>query len=517
MIVAIDGKSGTGKSTIAKMVSNILGYLLVETGAIYREIAFLLVQNGISYPEVSNVLPLLNYSVVNNCLILSSVGKHDDLGDERYGRMAANLGKHNEIKKIINTSIRGAIGNKNAVVEGRNTATQLYPNAEVKILLDADIETRANRRYNQLNGTITIEEIVRSLGYRDETIEICSGQYNEIINTSIFDVNDSVAKIIRWVYKTMHKMSIIELKHFLYAAYQHDTAYKTCVSTWSRKNPTLGHCAVTAMIVNEYFGGDIQFGYYEKENVWHYWNVIDGEVVDFTAEQFQNDAIQFKNIQNTTFAELFEHESVRSRYVLLKERMQAIQTIFWETNEKILACSSCKNAHSPAYWTVSLGRDCRVLIVGEAPAKNGWRITGKAWINEKGELVPTGKILRKLLRKLDLDIADVSYLEAIKCYPEKGKVTKEQQQKCKHFCCEQIGLLKPRVILSMGKYATEYLLGDDNKFSDVVGKQFLINTEYGDYLLIPIYHTSPASPLAYKGNVAIFDSIKQVLDSNEHL
>lgn len=514
MIIAIDGKSGTGKSTIAQMVSNVLGYLYVETGVIYRGIAFLLAQNGISYPDASNVLPLLDYSIVNNCLTLSSVGKHDDLNDEHYGRMAANLGKHDDIKKIINNSIRVAVGNKNAVVEGRNTATQLYPNAEVKIMLDADIETRANRRYSQLNGTITIEEIVDSLEYRDETVEICSGRYDEIINTSIFDVNDAVAKIIRWVYKTTHKLSILELKHFLYAAYQSDTAYKTCVSTWSRKNPTLGHCAVTAMIVNEYFGGDIQFGYYEEENVWHYWNVIDGEVVDFTAEQFQNTAIQFKNIQNTSFTDLFAHESVRSRYILLKERMISVQTLFWKINESILACSNCKNAHSPAFWTVSFGRDCRVLIVGESPAKNGWRITGKAWINEKGQLVPTGKTLQKLLQQIDLDIADVSYLEAIKCYPEKGKVTKEQKQNCKHFCFEQIGLLKPRVVLSMGKYATECLLGDDNKFSDIVGKQFLMNTEYGSYILIPIYHTSPASPLSYKGNTAIFDSIKQVLDSN---
>ena len=79
---------------------------------------------------------------------------------------------------------------------------------------------------------------------------------------------------------------------------------------------------------------------------------------------------------------------------------------------------------------------------------------------------------------------------------------------------EQIGLLKPRIVLSMGKYATEYLLGNDKKFSDVVGKQFFINTEYGDFMLIPIYHTSPASPLSYKGNVTIFDSLKYILDSN---
>lgn len=514
MIVAIDGKSGTGKSTIAKMVSNVLGYLYVETGAIYRGIAISLEQNGVSRPEASNILPLLDYSIVNNCLRLRSVDKYDDLHNERYGRMAANLGQQSEIKQIINDSIRAAIGNKNAVVEGRNTVTQLCPDAEVKIMLAADIETRAKRRYSQLNGTITIDKISDSLEYRDETVGVCGGRYNEIINTSIFDINDCVAKILRWVYKVTHKLSILELKHFLYAAYQHDTAYKTCVNAWSRNNPTLGHCAVTAMIVNEYFGGEIQFGYYEEENVWHYWNVIDGEVVDLTAEQFRNDVIHFKNIQKTSFDDLFAHESVRSRYILLKERMKAIQTMFWEINESILTCSSCKDAHSPAFWTVSFGKDCRMLIVGEAPSQNGWRITGKAWINEQGKLVPTGKILQKLLQQIGLDIADVSYMEAIKCYPEKGKVTKEHKQNCKHFCCEQIGLLKPQVVLSMGKYATEYLLGDDYKFSDIVGKHFFMNTEYGDFILIPIYHTSPASPLSYKGNVAIFESIKKVLDSN---
>lgn len=512
MIITIDGKSGTGKSTIAKIVAQIFGYLYVETGAIYREIAYYLEQQGINYQNAPDVFPVLEYKIVNNCLVLNLLDKTCNLNDEFYGRLAANLARSDKIKRRINDSIKIAIGNNDAVVEGRNTATSLYPNAKIKILLEADIETRAKRRHSQLNDNTTIDEIINSLEYRDKTVELLECEYDEVIDTSIHDLNDIVSRIVRLVYRNTHRLSLNELKHFLYSAYQSDTAYKSCVSTWSRSNPTYGHCAVAAMIVNEYFGGHIQFGYYEDEDVWHYWNVIDGKIVDFTIDQFRDSAVQFTNIQSATFDDLYAHETVKSRYNLLKKRMENIERKFWAINDSILKCSNCKNAHSPAFFTVSFGADCRILVIGEAPAKNGWRITGKAWINEKGELVPTGKTLQKLLNEIGLDISDITYMEAIKCYPEGGRVTKEQQINCRYFCFEQIGLLKPQIILSMGKYATEYLLGNDHKFSDLVGKQMFLNTNYGHFIVVPIYHTSPASPASYKGNIEAFRKIKDILN-----
>ena len=142
-----------------------------------------------------------------------------------------------------------------------------------------------------------------SLDYRDNTVKKTNAKYDITINTSTYDINDTVSKIIRFVHSNTHKLTLTELKHFLYSAYRSDTAYKTCITTWNPGNPTYGQCAVTAMIVYEFFGGCIQCGYYEKQKVWHYWNIIDDEVVDFTIDQFNDNSIKFKHIKNSSFEE----------------------------------------------------------------------------------------------------------------------------------------------------------------------------------------------------------------------
>ena len=265
------------------------------------------------------------------------------------------------------------------------------------------------------------------------------------------------------------------------------------------------------MLVYEYFGGDIQRGYSAQREEWHYWNVIDDVIYDFTKDQYKDNNISFQNVQNVPIATLLENYDTRCRYELLKERLIRIEKSFWEINDLILNCQRCCNVHAPAFETVSLGTKCEILVVGEAPAKNGWRLTGKAWINEKGSLVPTGKTLQKLLNRIGLDIDQISFIEAIKCYPERGKVTKEHIVNCKDFCYRQIDILKPQIILSMGKYATEYLLGTKENFSEMVGNTYLMTISNSIYTVIPIYHTSPASPLSYKGNLEVFEKIKQLI------
>ena len=514
MRIIIDGQSGTGKSTIGSIVANILNYLCVDTGRIYREVAYSLYLSNIKKPSKSDIIPFMDFEVSNNYLELKMMDKNLNLQDETCGKLAADLAKSKEIKCFINDKIKSAICKKDVIVLGRNSAVNLFPDADIKILLEADLETRAQRRYNQLNKKNNLNEIMASLDYRDNTVKKTNAKYDITINTSTYDINDTVSKIIRFVHS--NTLTLTELKHFLYSAYRSDTAYKTCITTWNPGNPTYGQCAVTAMIVYEFFGGCIQCGYYEKQKVWHYWNIIDDEVVDFTIDQFNDNSIKFKHIKNSSFEELYSHNSVRERYIILKNRMKKIQLEFWRVNDSILKCQKCRNVHSPAFYTVSLGEDCRILIVGEAPAKNGWRVTGKAWINEKGELVPTGKVLQKLLNEIGLNIFDIAFLEAIKCYPENGKITNEQKINCKKYCIQQIALLKPQIVLTMGKNATEYLLGKDVPFSKNIGNEFLLNTQLGSYKIIPIYHTSPVSPLSYKGNIEAFKHIKRLINPSSN-
>lgn len=511
MIIAIDGESGTGKSTAAKSVSDILGWICVKTGDIYRQIAYTALERGIDFTKEEDIIKLLKYTIRDNCLQLFEYSNEDVIYSEACARSATIMAKSMGLKAAINNSIQLYIKEKNAVVEGRNVVSSMFPEAVVKVLLFADIETRTVRRIKQLENNSDLKSVRESLQYRDNIIPSGNGHYDIFINTSSYDLEDTVSMILRAYYKKTHMRTLLELKHFLYSSYQRDTAYNSCADEWSPRNPTRGHCAIVAMLVYEYFGGDIKKGYNVKKGEWHYWNVIDNVIYDFTKDQYKDDNICFQDIQIVSFETLIGNSDTRHRYELLKERSIHTEKSFWNINNLILECKKCVSAHAPVFETVSLGTKCEILVVGEAPAKNGWRLTGKAWMNEKGNLVPTGKILQKLLNGIGLDIDEISYMEAIKCYPEKGKIKKEHTNNCKDFCYKQIDILKPQIILSMGKYATEYLLGSKEKFSDMVGNIYSMIISNSSYTVIPIYHTSPASPLSYKGNMEVFNKIKNLI------
>ena len=512
MIIAIDGKSGTGKSSAATAVSEILGWICVKTGDIYRQIVYMALQKKIDCSKEEEVKKLLVYSVTDNCLQLSGYAGDNAIHSEEFAQASAVMAASVRIKDVVNRSIQTYVQGKNAVVEGRNVATSMFPNSIVKVLLFADIETRTKRKIKQLENNSDPELVRESLLNRDRLIPSSNnGHYDILIDTSTYDVEDTVSQIIRTFCQRTHTRSLIELKHFLFSSYQKDTAYSSCAEEWSHNNPTRGQCAITSMLVYELFGGEIQRGYNMKEKEWHYWNVIDGIVYDFTIDQYKDNNLSFESIQRVNFYSLLENIDTKRRYELLKKRVTRTEKIFWETNDLILQCKKCCNAHSPAFETVSLGTKCEILVVGEAPAKNGWRVTGKAWTNRKGSIVPTGKILQKLLNRIGLDINEISYMEAIKCYPEQGKVTRKHAVNCRDYCYKQIDILRPRIILSMGKHATEYLLGSEDKFSDKVGNVYSMATSNGIYTVIPIYHTSPASPLSYKGNLEVFERIRELI------
>lgn len=176
-------------------------------------------------------------------------------------------------------------------------------------------------------------------------------------------------------------------------------------------------------------------------------------------------------------------------------------------HKEISVCRKCKNLDlcSPTY--TYLGKDNRILILGEAPAKNGWRISGRAWYEPSGKITATGKILKQLLSEIGLKLEDLSFTEAVKCTPVAPKFLKECGKNCSSFLKSQIEILKPEIIVPLGVRATELVLGKFKNFSDVVGK--VHKTEFG--LVIPIYHPSPISPVGYKANVPIMRLIKEVL------
>lgn len=184
----------------------------------------------------------------------------------------------------------------------------------------------------------------------------------------------------------------------------------------------------------------------------------------------------------------------------IHDELTAIDKLVYE-------CSSCGNLVEkfPNSKTVFLGDNNDIVIVGEAPANNGWRKSHKLWCDINGKVLPSGLVLQKLFDIIDRDIFKTTFIEAVKCYPVERKNLKVCAKNCKHIMMRQLSILKPKLIIALGEAPTRALLNFEfKKFRDVVGNIY----EIDDFKVLPIYHPSPASPYCYKGNVPIFEKLK---------
>ena len=290
-------------------------------------------------------------------------------------------------------------------------------------------------------------------------------------------------------------MTTKELEKQLLKVYSKDTCFPSCKDDWNDNNKTLGHCAIVALIVNDYFDGDI---YKTKvDGISHYFNVINDEVIDLTKSQF-NKEIDYSNRVKKIREEILDDTDTLIRYNILKMRLE-LSLI----DNDIYECNLCDEMVEkfPNSKTISIGNRNDIVILGEAPANNGWRKSKIAWYDINHKLLPSGVVLQKLLNEINLKIEDTYFMEAIKCYPIDRKYLNKCSNNCKQFLLRQLEIIKPKVVLSLGDAATKSILDIKyNKFSDVVGKKFDIN----GYKVIPIYHPSPVSPMSYKGNIEIF-------------
>lgn len=294
-------------------------------------------------------------------------------------------------------------------------------------------------------------------------------------------------------------MELDKLETILNSLYSKETCYPECRNQWNDDNKTLGHCAIVALIINDYFGGYICK--MKVNNISHYFNLIDGEIVDLTSEQFKINDISYANYVIKTRKDVLMNEDTKKRYEILKLKIKLCLI-----DEEIHNCDMCLEMIEkfPNSKTVSFGKQKDIVILGEAPANNGWRKSGIAWYDTNHKLLPSGVVLQKLLNLINLTIEDTFFLEAIKCYPLDRKYLNKCGNNCKKFLFMQLEEINPKVILSLGDSATKTILDFKyKKFSDVVGKVFDAN----GFKVIPIYHPSPISPLSYKGNEGIFKNL----------
>lgn len=178
-----------------------------------------------------------------------------------------------------------------------------------------------------------------------------------------------------------------------------------------------------------------------------------------------------------------------------------------EIDTEVYLCNKCQNLVDkfPNSPTVYLGKNNDIVLIGEAPANNGWRKSHKLWKDINDKILPSGVILQKLFDIIEKDIFETTFIESVKCYPLDRKNLKVCSINCKNIMLKQLEILKPKLIITLGEFPTRNLLNFKFKnFSEVVGNIY----EVDNYKILPIYHPSPISPKSYKGNIPIFEDLK---------
>ncbi len=176
--VAIDGPAGAGKSTIAKLVAKEKGYIYVDTGAMYRGLAIHFLKKGID-PEDRDAVAeacqdaevTIGYENGIQQIYLNGENVTGMLRTEEVGNMASKTSAIPQVREKLLDLQRTLAEEKDVIMDGRDIGTNILPHADVKIYLTASVETRANRRYNELREKgeeCDLEEIARDIKERDE-------------------------------------------------------------------------------------------------------------------------------------------------------------------------------------------------------------------------------------------------------------------------------------------------------------------------------------------------------------
>lgn len=175
--VALDGPSGAGKSTIAKMTAAKLGYVYVDTGALYRSIAYYVISNGVKPEEAAEVVLLL--SQIDVKLVYKDGSQHvmlngDDVSDKirtpEISMGASAVSAIPEVREFLFGLQQNIAKENNIIMDGRDIGTVVLPDADVKIFLTASAEERARRRFNELQekgGSSTYDEVLQDIIQRD--------------------------------------------------------------------------------------------------------------------------------------------------------------------------------------------------------------------------------------------------------------------------------------------------------------------------------------------------------------
>ena len=226
MIIGIDGPAGTGKTTIAKLFEEKYNIKYINTGAMYRALAYKCLQNGIEKDDEENILKILKDTKIEYVkksmdgkiltnIILDGKNITEEIHRVDIAPIASDISKIVKVReymvdlqrKIANEYVKNG---EDVLLEGRDICTVVFPDADLKIYLDADTKIRAKRRLEELkqrgiSQDLTLEQIIESIEKRDETDKnktvgaLKRTENQKYIDTTNRNIEDVITEILEEV------------------------------------------------------------------------------------------------------------------------------------------------------------------------------------------------------------------------------------------------------------------------------------------------------------------------------
>jgi cytidylate kinase len=219
-VVAIDGPAGAGKSTVTSKVARSLGYLLVDTGALYRAVALAAQRAGIEFDDTSGVGALSEALVARDAVKLESGAEgsvrvlldgqdvSQAIRTQELGQGASKVSAQPRVRAALLELQRSAGRQGGVVLEGRDIGTVVFPDAEVKLFLTASVEERARRRFEQLKASgqsAVLSEVTSDVVERDRRdssrpiAPLVQAADATVIDSSALGIDEVVARIVALV------------------------------------------------------------------------------------------------------------------------------------------------------------------------------------------------------------------------------------------------------------------------------------------------------------------------------
>lgn len=177
-IVAIDGPAGTGKGTVTSLLSKEMGLVNIDTGATYRCVALYAIRNNIKLEEKEKIIQSLENIEIDmknekgeQTIFLNGEDVTKEIRSKEVTQIVSQISSIKEVRFAMVEVQRNLAKGKDVIMEGRDITTYVFPNADVKIYLDADERERAKRRYKEMQEKgieMTYEEVLKNIQIRDK-------------------------------------------------------------------------------------------------------------------------------------------------------------------------------------------------------------------------------------------------------------------------------------------------------------------------------------------------------------